>query len=205
MRMRRTHVIAVALAPWPAVAALLALPAAAGACGAVITPAAVASALHLPQAEEETLLTPPGPAWSVESSCIIDVWSGTRPLSRAAVETGFASGTYAVVSITMWRPAGGLLLGGAQPGFRETLATAKHEGRTQIVKELHGKPYTPPQRGARAVGWKAAQPSLSVARGVWWLRKRLRILQIGLREGPKHSATAGLYRLSATAVHAFGL
>jgi hypothetical protein len=188
------------------VAASLAMPAAAGACGKVISPAAVASALHLGEGAEELLLVPPGPAWSVESTCVIDAWTGTRPLSRAAIEAGFASGTYAVVSINTWAPASGLFLAGVQlKGFRETLASITKEARTQLVKGLHGTSFKPHPHGAHASGWKATTPTARVARAVWSEHTKLRIIEIGVRGARKHSAVAGLERIAASAVPAFEL
>jgi hypothetical protein len=186
-------------------AALLLAPAAASAC-AVTTPATVATDLHLTEAQEIPLLLTPGPFWSVDGACTFDAWSGSRPVTSAQIQAGFAAGTYAVVQISTWAPASGLFLAGAQlKGFRETLATARRESRTQLLTAQHGSTFKPPRHGAQAVGWKAIGPTFRVARGLWWSRPSLRIMMIGVRGSRKRPATAALDRIAASAVPAFGL
>jgi hypothetical protein len=187
------------------VLAALAFPSAASAC-AVTTPAAVAGALHLESAAEPTLLLTPGPAWSVQSSCTIEAWSGARPTTGHGVEAAIAAGTFAVVSIGGWAPATGLFPAGAQlMGFQETLASVKHEARARVVGKLHGEAFGPRPHGAQAVGWRATSGSAHVAIAVWSKRRSLRILEIAVRESRKRAATVALERVAAAAVPAFGL
>jgi hypothetical protein len=188
------------------IAAALAVPAAASAC-AKTTPATVASALHLTDAEEVLVLYTPPPAWSDESFCLIDAWSGPRPSTSAQVQAGLAAGTYAVVQISGWSPATGLLTRAEYlQGFQKTLASVRREARTQLLTGLHGSTFKPALHGGQqAAGWRAASGSFRTARGLWWSRPSLRILTITLREGRKKPVAAILDRLAASAVPAFGL
>jgi hypothetical protein len=202
---QRMHLIAVLTALTLTAAAALAVPAVA-ACGGTTTPSAVASALHQGSAAEIPLLTPPGPAWSVETDCTIVAWTGTRPVSKAQLEAAMAAGTYAVVRIATWVPAPGLSFAGAQlKGFRETLASIASQARLQIVKGLHGRTFDPLRHGASAKGWKGAGKTFREARGAWSKRASLRIISISVREQRKASVTGALARIAGSAVPAFGL
>jgi hypothetical protein len=176
-----------------------------GACG-LITPAAVAKTLHLTSAAEQTLLSPPPPAWSVQSECAVFAWSGGEPAGAAQAEAKLADGTYAVLHISTWAPAAGLLTKEEQRrAFRKTLAAIRRETRAQLVGALHGDTFLAPPHGAKALGFRATQGSWREARAIWWSASSLRIIVIGLRESRKKAAVPRLEKIAAAVVPAFGL
>jgi hypothetical protein len=171
-----------------------------------MSPPAVASALHLSEGTEITLLLTPGPAWANVSECAIIAWSGTKPTSNAQIKAALKAGTYAAVYITTWSPA--TVIGSPKAlreSFQATVTALRKEGRKQIVAKAHGAVFKPHPLGASTVGWKTSGASPRQARALWFKSASLRIMQIDVLASGKLVPTASVDRIAATAVPAFGL
>ncbi len=195
--------ISAALATWSATAF-------GGACGLIST-TAVAKAFQVAHAAYPSVLLSPPKFGGVESTCVINAWSGSEPANAKQVANKFAKGKLAHVTITTWTPGSGLLLGehvseATDHPFVETLAMFQHEAQAQLITALHGKTFAPPALGAETAGYKAVKGHTHLLAALWWnSTSSHEIVALSIREGKTKHLLAPLKKIAETAVPAFGL
>lgn len=176
-----------------------------GACGLIST-TAVATDFDLAKAAIKPVLTLPPKFGGVESTCVLNAWSGKNPAIAKHDAAKLARGKLALLAITTWEPESELLLtGGSAEPFTETLGEFTETARKRFVVGLGGKTFKAPSLGAEAAGYKAAHGHKREAEVLWWSPGNHHILTLEIVEGRTTPILAPLRKLAATVVPAFAL